>query len=84
MTYETDFICHTGAYSQGDETEIQPSKLGILWSVLNPLLSMAVLSLVFSTMFRKSIENYPVYYSYRLSYLELFYYSYQYSHDFSG
>lgn len=38
------------------------SKLGILWSVLNPLLSMIVLSLVFSTMFRKSIENYPVYY----------------------
>ena len=38
------------------------SKLGILWSVLNPLLSMTVLSLVFSTMFRKSIENYPVYY----------------------
>ena len=38
------------------------SRLGILWSVLNPLLSMAVLSLVFSTMFRKSIENYPVYY----------------------
>ena len=36
------------------------SRLGILWSVLNPLLSMAVLSLVFSTMFRKSIENYPV------------------------
>ena len=27
-----------------------------------PLLSMAVLSLVFSAMFRKSIENYPVYY----------------------
>ena len=38
------------------------SKLGILWSVLNPLLSMAVLSLIFSTMFRRSIENYPVYY----------------------
>ena len=38
------------------------SKLGILWSILNPLLSMTVLSLVFSTMFRKSIENYPVYY----------------------
>ena len=38
------------------------SRLGILWSVLSPLLSMAVLSLVFSTMFRKSIENYPVYY----------------------
>lgn len=38
------------------------SRLGILWSVLSPLLSMAVLSLVFSTMFLKSIENYPVYY----------------------
>lgn len=38
------------------------SRLGILWSILNPLLSMAVLSLVFSTMFQKSIENYPIYY----------------------
>lgn len=38
------------------------SRLGILWSVLNPLLSMAVLSMLFSTMFRRSIENYPVYY----------------------
>ena len=38
------------------------SYLGILWSVLNPLLSMAVLSLIFSRMFRRSIENYPIYY----------------------
>lgn len=38
------------------------SVLGILWSVLNPLLSMAVLSLIFSQMFRRSIENYPIYY----------------------
>lgn len=38
------------------------SYLGILWSVLNPLLSMAVLSLIFSHMFQRSIENYPVYY----------------------
>lgn len=38
------------------------SYLGILWSVLNPLLSMAVLSLIFSQMFRRSIENYPIYY----------------------
>ncbi|MCM1103724.1 MAG: ABC transporter permease [Clostridium sp.] len=37
------------------------SRLGILWSVLNPLLSMAVMSLIFSTMFRRSIENYPIY-----------------------
>lgn len=38
------------------------SKLGIVWSVLNPLLNMLVLSLVFSQMFKKSIENFPVYY----------------------
>lgn len=38
------------------------SYLGVLWSVLNPLLSMAVLSLIFSQLFRRSIENYPVYY----------------------
>ncbi len=38
------------------------SRLGILWSVLNPLFNMAVLSFVFSHMFSKSIENYPIYY----------------------
>lgn len=38
------------------------SYLGIVWSVLNPLLMMAVMSMVFSTMFRKTIENYPIYY----------------------
>ena len=38
------------------------SYLGVVWSVLNPLLSMAVLSLIFSQLFRRSIENYPVYY----------------------
>ncbi len=38
------------------------SYLGVVWSVLNPLLSMAVLSMIFSTMFKRSIENYPIYY----------------------
>lgn len=37
------------------------STLGILWSVLNPLLMMCVLTLVFSTFFRFQIENYPLY-----------------------
>ena len=37
------------------------SYLGIIWSVLNPLLSMVVLSLIFSQLFRRSIENYPIY-----------------------
>ena len=38
------------------------SYLGILWSVLNPLLSMAVMSLIFTTIFKRSIENFPIYY----------------------
>lgn len=38
------------------------SYLGIVWSVLNPLLSMAVLSMIFSTIFKRTIENYPIYY----------------------
>lgn len=38
------------------------SFLGVVWSVLSPLLFMIVMSLVFSTMFRRSIENFPVYY----------------------
>ncbi len=37
------------------------SKLGILWSVLNPLMMMCVLTLVFSHIFRFGIENYAVY-----------------------
>lgn len=38
------------------------SYLGVLWSVLNPLLSMAVMSAIFTTMFKRSIENFPIYY----------------------
>jgi len=38
------------------------SKLGIIWSVLQPLLMMIVMSLIFSQMFQRSIENFPIYY----------------------
>lgn len=37
------------------------SVLGYLWSVLNPLLIMIVMAVVFSTMFNRNIENFPVY-----------------------
>lgn len=37
------------------------SFLGVLWSVLNPLLMMVVMSVVFSTMFQSSIPNFPMY-----------------------
>lgn len=38
------------------------SFLGIIWSVLNPLLTMIVMTIIFSYMFRRSIVNYPIYY----------------------
>ena len=37
------------------------SFLGYVWSILNPLLIMIVLTIVFSTMFKRNIENFPVY-----------------------
>jgi ABC-2 type transport system permease protein len=37
------------------------SLLGIVWSVLNPLLQMIVLSAIFSFIFRFDIENFPLY-----------------------
>ena len=37
------------------------SVLGVLWSILNPLLMMTVTAMVFSTLFRFDIENYPLY-----------------------
>lgn len=38
------------------------SVLGILWSVLNPLMMMVVIATVFSRVFRFHIENFHVYY----------------------
>lgn len=37
------------------------SILGVFWTLLNPLLMMVVLSVVFSSIFKFDIENYPVY-----------------------
>jgi len=37
------------------------SFLGVVWSILNPLLMMMVLAFVFSHVFRFKVENYPVY-----------------------
>ena len=37
------------------------SFLGYAWSVLNPLFTMIVMAIVFSHMFQRNIENYPVY-----------------------
>lgn len=37
------------------------SVLGVLWTLLNPLMMMIVLSVVFSHLFRFGVANYPVY-----------------------
>ncbi|MBQ9937303.1 MAG: ABC transporter permease [Oscillospiraceae bacterium] len=37
------------------------SFLGYLWSLLNPLLMMTIMTLVFSTVFRFDIQNFPLY-----------------------
>ena len=38
------------------------SFLGMLWTILNPLLMMVVITIVFSTLFKQNIEHFPIYY----------------------
>ena len=47
--------------SRDFKTKYKRSVLGMLWSFLNPLLTMAVQYLVFSFLFANSIENFTVY-----------------------
>lgn len=42
-------------------TKYRQSVLGVLWSFLNPLMTMAVQYLVFSQLFRSDITHFPVY-----------------------
>lgn len=37
------------------------SVLGVLWTLLNPLMMMIVLSVVFSNLFKFDVENFPIY-----------------------
>lgn len=43
------------------KTKYKRSVLGVFWSFLNPLLTMLVQYVVFSTLFKTDIPNYPVY-----------------------
>ncbi|WP_346663426.1 ABC transporter permease [uncultured Merdimonas sp.] len=43
------------------KTKYRRSFLGMMWSVLNPLGMMIIMSIVFSHVFRANIENFPVY-----------------------
>jgi ABC-2 type transport system permease protein len=52
----------TDLVSRELKTKYRRSALGVLWSVLNPLLMMLVLTAIFSNVFRFQIEDFPVYY----------------------
>jgi ABC-type polysaccharide/polyol phosphate export permease len=43
------------------KTRYKRSALGVLWTLLNPLLNMAVLTVAFSSLFGGSLVHYPVY-----------------------
>nr|WP_297172680.1 ABC transporter permease [uncultured Agathobaculum sp.] len=47
--------------SRDFKTKYKRSVLGVLWSFLNPLLTMLVQYIVFSTLFKSDIANFPVY-----------------------
>jgi ABC-2 type transport system permease protein len=47
--------------SRDFNTKYRQSILGVLWSFLNPLLTMLVYYIVFSTIFKSDIPNFPVY-----------------------
>jgi len=47
--------------SRDFNVKYKSSMLGVLWSFLNPLLTMLVYLFVFSTIFRSDIEHFPVY-----------------------
>ncbi len=47
--------------SRSIKTRYKRSFLGVGWTMLNPLFTMIVLTLVFSNVFRFTIENYPIY-----------------------
>ena len=38
------------------------SVLGVLWTILNPLFMTIIITLVFSHLFKRSIDHYPIYY----------------------
>lgn len=47
--------------SRSLKTRYKRSFLGVFWTMLNPLLTMVVLTIVFSNLFRFSVPDYPIY-----------------------
>lgn len=47
--------------SRDIKIKYRKSVLGVFWTLLNPLFMMIILSVVFSTIFKFDVENFPVY-----------------------
>ena len=60
-SWQHNWFVLTSLVSKDFKLKYRRSLLGVLWSVLNPLLMMVVLAAVFSYMFRFSIDHYPLY-----------------------
>lgn len=60
-TFKRDWFTLSSLVGRDFKIKYRRSVLGVLWSVLNPLLMMVILSIVFSHFFRFQIENYPMY-----------------------
>lgn len=65
MKYIRNFLKYSGLIQELVSRDIKKkyrrSVLGLLWTVLNPLMMMIVMTIVFSQIFRFQIENFPVY-----------------------
>ena len=65
LTYIHNFLAYKNLLKElvrrDVKTKYRRSVLGMLWSVLNPLGMMIIMSIVFSHVFRSNIENFPVY-----------------------
>lgn len=48
--------------SRDFKVKYKRSLLGVVWSLLNPLMTMLILTMVFSTLFKSNIPNFPVYF----------------------
>ena len=43
-------------------SKYKDSVLGVMWTILSPLLMMALFTIIFSTIFGRNIQNFPVYF----------------------
>ena len=59
--YKKDLLIHEQLVTKDFKLKYRRSFLGVLWSVLNPLLMMIVMSIVFSYMFGSNAPNFPLY-----------------------